>query len=195
MPEVACAHGGRERANEGADASFKPFDCALSSFAQERLQGMEHHLYWVELRRIRWEVSQFCPASLDRLVHAGDLVERNVVEDHDVPAPERGSQTLLDVGQERFSVHGSLDQHRGDDTGLAEASNEGQRFPAAHRNIAGQAFSAWAPTVEADHVSAHRRFIDKDEASGVKQPLLAHPASARPRHVGALSLGGAQAFF
>jgi hypothetical protein len=70
-----------------------------------------------------------------------------------------------------------------------------QRFPAAHRNIADQAFSASAPTVEADHGGGDGSFIDKDKASRVKQPLLAHPASARPSHVGALSLCGAQAFF
>jgi hypothetical protein len=38
-------------------------------------------------------------------------------------------------------------------------------------------------------------FVDKYKAGGVKQPLLADPASARPSHVGALSLCGAQAFF
>jgi len=195
MPEIACAFGRLERPNEGADATPQPFDGSLGSFAQERLQGMEHHLYRIELRRILREVPQFCPASLDRLVHAGDLVERDVVEDHDVPSPERRSQTLFYVGEERFSIHGPLDQHRGNDTGLAETGDEGQCFSAPHWNIADHAFSAWAPTVEADHVGGNRSFIDKDKASGVKQPLLAHPASARPSHVGALSLCGAQAFF
>jgi hypothetical protein len=195
MAEIACALGRLERENECADASLQPVDCALGSFSQERLQGMEHHLDRIELRRILRKVPQFCPASLDRLLDAGDLVERNIVEDHDVPSPQRRSETLLDVGQERFAVHGSLDQHRGDDTGLTEAGNEGQRFPAPHRNITKQAFSAWTPTVEADHVGGNGRLINKYQTSGVKKSLLAYPASACPSHVGALSLRGPQAFF
>jgi hypothetical protein len=195
MGEIACALGRLEGADEGADASLEALDGALGSFAQERLEGMEHHFDRIELRRVWREVSQLRPASMDRFVDAGDLVERNVVDGDDVPSPERGSETLLDVGQERFSIHGSLDQHRGDDAGLTEAGDEGQRFPVAQRNIANQAFSAWAPAVEADHVGGNGRLIDKDKASGVKQPLLAYPAPARPSHVGALSLCGAQAFF
>lgn len=195
MPEIADALGRLEHPNEGADASLQPSDCALGSFAQERFHGMEHHLYRVELRRIRREVSQFCPAILNCLLDASNLVEGHVVEDHDVIAPQRRNETLLDIVQEGFAIHGSLDQHRGDDTGLPEAGNEGQRFPVPHRDIAEQAFSAWAPTIETDHVGGDGSFIDEDKASRVKQLLLAHPTSARPSHVRALSLSCAQAFF
>ena len=38
-------------------------------------------------------------------------------------------------------------------------------------------------------------FVDKYEAGGVKQPLLAHPASPRPNHVVSLALHGYEAFF
>lgn len=133
--------------------------------------------------------------SPDRLLHAGDLVEGDIVDDDDVPPPEGGGETLLNISEERFSVHGSLDHHRGDDTGSTEASDECQRFPMTHRDLANKAFSAWAPTVGTDHVGGDGSFVDKYKASGVKQPLLADPASPRPRHVGALSLCGAQAFF
>jgi hypothetical protein len=65
----------------------------------------------------------------------------------------------------------------------------------SHWNLANKAFPARAPTVGTDHVGGDGSFIDKYKASGVKQPLLADPASALPRHVGSLSLCGAQAFF
>jgi hypothetical protein len=58
-----------------------------------------------------------------------------------------------------------------------------------------QALSARAPTVEAHHVGGDGRFIDKNKVRGIKQPLLAHPASARPSHVGSLTLFRLQAFF
>src|SRR2546430_11901607 len=100
MSEIPHAFGRVERANERASASFQPFDCALGSFAQQYLQGMEHQLYWVELRRILRQVTQLCAGSLDRLLDAGDFVKRDVVGPHDVPTLERGDQTLLDVSPE-----------------------------------------------------------------------------------------------
>jgi hypothetical protein len=68
-------------------------------------------------------------------------------------------------------------------------------FPSVTLEPRDKAFSAWAPTTGTDHVGGDGSFIDKYKASGVKQPLLADPLSARPRHVGSLSLRGAQAFF
>jgi hypothetical protein len=44
-------------------------------------------------------------------------------------------------------------------------------------------------------VGGDGRFIDKNKVRGIKQPLLAHPASARPSHVGSLTLFRLQAFF
>src|SRR5260221_4610681 len=109
MSEMPRTFGGIERSNERADASLQPLDCVLRSFAQQCLQRMEHQLYWVEFRRILRQVAQLCAASLDRLLHAGDFVERDVVDHHNVLTLERGDQTLRDVSEEGFSVHGSLD--------------------------------------------------------------------------------------
>ena len=159
------------------------------------LQGMEHRFNGIEVGRILRQVSQFCPVSLDCLPHAGDLVEGDVVEGHNVPPPASRGETLFDISEECFSIHSPLDQHRGHDTGFAEASDECQRFPMSHRNLANKAFSARAPTVGTDHVGGDGSFVDKYKASGVKQPLLADPASALAGYVGSLSLCGAQAFF
>ena len=170
-------------------------DCALGRLAQHCFEGREHRFNWIEVRRILRQVPQFCATGLDRLLDAGDLVEGDIVDDDDVPAPECGGETLLNISEERLSVHGSLDHHRGDDAGSTETSDECQRFPVSHRNLANKAFTARAPTVGTDHIGGDGGFVDKYKASGVKQPLLADPASARPCHVGALSLFGAQAFF
>src|SRR5260370_15582054 len=111
MPEITHTFRRVERSNERANATLELFDRALHSIPQQCLKGMEHQLYWVELRRILRQVAQFCAASLDRLLHAGDFVERDVVDDHNVLTLERGDQTLLDVSQESFSVHASLAHH------------------------------------------------------------------------------------
>src|SRR5262249_60697416 len=109
MPEISDTFGGVERSNERANASLQAFDCAFRSFAQPCLQGMDALLDRIEVWRILGQVAQLCAGSLDGLLHAGDVVEGDVVDGHNVPTLERGAQTVLDVGQEGFSVHGSFD--------------------------------------------------------------------------------------
>lgn len=195
MPEIANAFGGPKHSREGSHRSLEAFDCSLGSFAQPLLERMEHQLYGVELRRILRQVTQLRAAGSDRVPHTSDFMEGDIVDDHDVPPSEHGSQTLLDVGEKRFSIHGSLDHHGSHDAGLTEARNEGQRFPVSHRDIADQAFSAQAPAVATDHVGRNGSFVDKYEVSGIKQALLPDPAPARPSHVGSLALCRLQAFF
>src|SRR5215216_6052624 len=112
MAEVLDTFGWVERSNERLNASLEPFDCALGGFAQPCLKGMEYLLDRIEFGRILRQVAQFCAGGPDRLLHAEDLVEGDVVDHHNVPTLERRHQTLLEVSQEGFSVHGSFDQHR-----------------------------------------------------------------------------------
>jgi hypothetical protein len=58
-----------------------------------------------------------------------------------------------------------------------------------------QANAARAAAIEPYHIGADRGLVEKYQMCRVKQPLLSYPASTRPRHVGALLLGRAQAFF
>jgi predicted tellurium resistance membrane protein TerC len=51
----------------------------------------------------------------------------------------------------------------------------------SHLDMADQAFSAWVPTVGSHHVGADRSSVDEYKVGGVKQPLLADPASPRSR--------------
>src|SRR3984893_1607743 len=152
--------------------SVQPFNCALRSFAQACLQRMKQQLYWVKVRRILRQVAQACTDSLDRLFHTSDLVERDIVDHHNVPALERWDQTLLYVRQEGLSIHGSFDQHRSHDAGLTQPSDKRHRLPVSHRGIADQALAAWVPTVEPQHVSGDCRLVDKYEVGRIKKALL-----------------------
>src|SRR6266849_4974953 len=188
MPEISHTFRRFERSNERAHASLQSFDCALRSFTQQCLQRMEHQLNWVEFRRILRQVAQAGAGGTYRLLYPGDFVEGDVVDHHNVTALEYRNQTLFDVSQEGFAVHGSFDHHRRHDASLTETSDKRQRFPVPHRHISDQALSARVPTVRPHHVGRDCSFVDKYEAGGVKQALLADPASTRPSHVGSLAL-------
>src|ERR1700747_109056 len=187
MSEIAHTFRRIERPNVRADTSVQPFDCALRSFAQECLQGMEQQLYRVKVWRILRQVAEACTDSLDRLLHASNLVEGDVVDHHNVPTLERRDQTLLYVSQEGLSIHGSFDQHRRHDATLTQASDKRHRLPVPHRGITNQALSPRVPPVEPYHIGGDCGLVDKYEVGRVKKALLANPASARASHVGSLA--------
>lgn len=195
MPEAVHALGGVKRSDERTNVSIHAFDCPFGDFAQKCFQRMEDQLYRIEVRGILRQVAQRCAGDLDHFLHTGDSMERDVVDHNDIPAPERWSQTLLDVGQKSLSIHSSFDRHRRHDAGLTQASDEGDGFPVPHRHMPDQALSALIPTVEPHHVRADCSFVDKYDVGGIKQPLLSLPTSPRPNYVGSLLLRRAQAFF
>src|SRR5262252_1565477 len=195
MLKVPAAFRGIERPNERSDTSVQSFDCALGSLAQASLDGMERQLDGVKIRRILRQESEACANTPESLLDPSDLVEGHIVSHHNVSMLERRRQTLLDVSQEGFAVHGPLNEHRSHDASLTQASDERYRLPVPHWRICDQAFSASAPAVQAHHIGGDCRLVDKDEAGGIKPALLADPASARASHVGALALLRPQAFF
>src|ERR1700736_1195658 len=88
MSEVTHAFRRVERANVRANTSVQPCNCALRSLAQECLQRMKQQLYWVNVRRILWQVAEACTDSARSLraaraaVHPGS--ERDAREDRRV---------------------------------------------------------------------------------------------------------------
>src|SRR5205807_8644813 len=100
MPEISQTFNGIERSDERSGTSRQPFDCALRRLAQDCLQRMKHQLYRIQVWRILRQVAQACAAGLDRLLHARDFVEGDVVDDHNVPTLERRHQTSINVSSE-----------------------------------------------------------------------------------------------
>ena len=80
------------------------------------------------------------------------------------PVVERGSQTLLDVRQKDFSVHGSFDHQGRRHFVAAQASHEGQGLPGSKRDAPDQPLAARAAAIAAGHGSVHPGFIDEDKA-------------------------------
>src|SRR5215471_16014024 len=102
MPKMPPAFRRIERPNERSDTSVQSFDCALGSFAQASLHGMEGQLDGVKIRRILRQESEACANTPASLLDPSDLVEGHIVSHHNVSMLERRRQTLLDVSQECF---------------------------------------------------------------------------------------------
>ena len=63
----------------------------------------------IEVGRVRRKIEQPWAYRFDRFLDTDGLVDWNIVHDHDIAAPERGSETLLHVSEEHRPVHRALD--------------------------------------------------------------------------------------
>jgi len=117
-----------------------------------------------------------------------------VVEDDDVPAPQRRCQYPLDVEIERPHVHRSVGDAGRMAPVVAQGHDERLRVPVSGRGVVDQAPADRGPARGLDHVG----LVDEDRAFDV----VAHEGSAecRPeaallRHIGTLPLTGPEVFF
>jgi hypothetical protein len=195
MPQEVTALFRLEIANERANLSAQTRDRSFSELPQQCFQGAEHHLDWVQVRRILRQITQLCAGSFDSLADSWNLVGRQIVRHNDIPAFECGEKTLFDVGPEYLSGHGTFNHQRRDHSFAAQRGHKGHGLPMPLRHSPDQANTARAAAIEPYHIGADRGLIDEYQMCRVKQPLLSYPASPCPRHVGALLFGRAQAFF
>lgn len=156
---------------------------------------MKHHLDRIEVRGILRQIAQVRPNGSNRFLYANNFVGGKVVDHDNVSALESGSQALLEVGEKDFSVHGSVDQHRCNYSGVTQAGNECDGFPMSERHMSDQALPARTAAVWPYHVGADGGLIDKHQSCRIKEPLLTNPATPCARHIGPLLFCRAQAFF
>lgn len=195
MPEIIGTFLRAELRHEGSNCAVQAAYSSLGRLAQQCLELAVRHFDGIEVGRVFGQIAKARPRLLDGFADAGDLVGGIVVHHDDVVAPERRTQTLLDIGQEHVSSHGSLDHHRRDHLVVAQRGHKGDRLPRAQRDVADQSCAARRTPLEPGKIGADRRLVDKHQPRGIKPALLADPAATGAGYIGALPFRGLQAFF
>jgi len=185
----------REGLHHATDSAQQARDGVLGCLAQVRLQFAESHFDRIEIGRIGRQIKQRRPCCFDCLPDAGHLVDRQVVHQDDVAAPEGRNKTSLHISQKQGSIHGALKDERCDHPAQAQGADKGDDFPVPVRRVIDEPFANGAAAANTHHGAVRPGLIDKDQPGRVEHALLAHPASARADYIGALLLGCVQSFF
>src|ERR1700681_1676847 len=195
MREIVGTFLRAEQWDERANCSTEARNSSRSHLAQESLEFAVRQLDRIEIRRVLRQVANCRPLFLDRFPNAGTHMDSAVVHHHDVVAPERGNQALLDIGEEHLSGHCTLEHHWRGHFIVAQGGHKGDCLPCSKRNGSDHPDATWCPPPEPHHVRADRSLVDKHQPGGIKHALLSYPKSARSRHICSLPFGGLQAFF
>lgn len=122
-------------------------ETARAGGAQERLQLREGEFDGVEIGTVGRKEPKPSPSAFDRGLYLHLLVDRKIVEDHDLARPECGHEDLLDIREECRIVDRAVEHRwRGDPLQL-ERSDDRVRLPVRTRRVIAQANAPRTSTI------------------------------------------------
>src|SRR5574341_390933 len=112
VAKVISAFGWGEAVEESTDPIPKSCHGSLAGGSEKRLEFGEDLLDRIEIGAVGREKQEPSSARGDRLRDAGHFVASQVVHDHEIPGPQRGSQVLFHVGTEDLPIDRSVHDQR-----------------------------------------------------------------------------------
>ena len=189
---VEASGDGLAEARDGVGGALQRVSGDL---AENGFKFSEHLFNWVEVGAVGGEVDKNGAARFDGFLDAGDLMNRDIVHEHDVTFFQGWSQNLFDIGPERLAVHRAFEHKRRGDPIVAQCSDECRGLPIAVQHLLGEALSARGAAVEAGDGARDTGFIDENEPPWIKLWLPSSQSLAIGRDVRPVLLCGVQAFF
>ena len=178
MGEPAGGILGCDGPEGGPDSGAVSVECARLSGTEEGLHLRESLLNGVEVGRVRREMPELRPVSLDRGTGALAVVNREVVSDDNLVGLQRGSQTVDDVALERVVGDGVVEQQPGAEPCQGERRDQRPVLPARAGGRPVRPLTPWRPAVPAGHPEVAAGLVDPDEPSRIDPSGLLAPGGA-----------------
>lgn len=195
MAKVGAALGGRKPRKAGAEQGPERVDGPASSGPDDGFQLRKTQFNRVEIGTVRWQIPQRRAGGFDQLLHALDVMRGEVVRDHNVAALKCGDEDLFDVGEKGVAVHRTIDDAGSRQACDPQARDEGARLPARHRRVVMDADPVRAAAIAPQQIRCDARFIEEDQARGIKRRRRALPLLSSCSDVGPIVFGRAYRFF
>jgi len=175
MPEKVGTFGWREAWGEIAKRFPECADGSGCLGAEQCFEFGESLLDRVQVGTVGRQIQQACAGTLDCLTNAGDLVRAKPIHDHDIAAPQRGNQHLLDIGEEGLAVDRPIEHAGGNQAIAAQTGDEGRGIPVPVRHSIDQPMTHSRPAVKPGHVGLGPGLVDEDQPGRIKRPLAVAP--------------------
>jgi hypothetical protein len=125
----------------------------------------------------------------------GLLVDREVVEHHDIARPQRGHQYLFDIGEETRTINGAIEDRGRAQPLEAKRGDDRVRLPVTARRVIAEPRAARTPAVAPQQISRDAAFIEKDVLPQVAQRQPLAPLATLNDDVGTALFVGVDRFF
>jgi hypothetical protein len=137
--------------------------CTSTNLPQKRLQFGECLFDGREIGRIRRQEEQTASSGFNGLLHPGPQVDREIIQDHDLPRVQTGSQDLLDVDLKGHAICRSV-QDKGRSHALqAHGGDQGHVGSIIAGNLPDRTLSSGSVGIQGGHGNMRTRLIHKDQ--------------------------------
>lgn len=195
MLEVVATFGRCETIEQSGDCRFESGYGSNGSLAEQAFEFGEGLFDGIQIGAVGWQVDDLCAHGFDRFANAGNLVGREVVENQDVPLPERGRELLLHIGQEDGAVHWSINDERSGESAGPQARHKRRCFPMTMRHVIDQPLTTPGAAEAASHLGVGACFVEKHQPPVVEPGPPEIPTDSTVNDVGPLLLRRMQNFF
>ena len=193
--KVVFAFGRREQIDRLGDSVPEIVDGARNRVLQEGFDFGECDFDGIEVRAIGRQAAELCAGTFDRLSDSDRFVGGQVVHHHDVAWQESRRQDLFDIGEERGTVHGAIQDHRRCHALQPKRADEGHGLPMALRNGRSATFATQSASIAPGHLGRCARFIDEHQPLRLEIDLGIEPGLSPTQDIRPLLLGSVCGFF
>ena len=195
MLDVVCALVWEKQRERGVHQRADLVTGAGTGAAQERLQFGEGQFDGIEVGTVGWKKAQMRPGMLDGLSNLRLFVDREIIEDHDIAAPQCRDEHLLHVGAEGDGIDRAIEHGRRGECCGAQRCDHGVRLPVAAWRVIRRARAPRAPRKAPQQIRGDTRLVHKDVVAGIMKRHHLAPLPPRGGDVRAPLFAGVYRFF
>ena len=131
--------------------------------------------------------------------HRGDdcrlFVDDQIIEHHHIAGPQRRHQHLLDIGQERLAVDGTVEDRRRRQCVRSQRRDRGMRLPVTTGRVIVETGTTRAAPVPAEQVGGDATFVEEQIPLRVVRRKAVTPAATLRGDVATALFVGVYRFF
>ncbi len=147
----------------GGDGLLERFPAASTLPAQESLQFGESLFKGRKVRRGSRQKQQATATSFDGLLDTRREVNREIIQDHDLPRTQAGSQELLDVDLKGGAISRSIQHQCWSHARERQGGNHSHDGSIIAGYLANCALSSWGIGIQGGHGNGRTGLVYKDE--------------------------------
>ena len=152
-----------DQIQSGCNGLLELFPRTSSYPPQKGFQFGERLFNRREIRRVSRQKQEATPFGFDGLLHAASQVNREMIQDHDLPWLEAWGEHLLDVDLKSGAICGSIQHKRWSHAAQRQRGDQGHDGAIIAGQLADRALSSWGIRIQGRHGDVGTGLVDKDQ--------------------------------